>query len=145
MSFSEKLMDKYPHLFYQDEEGKSYCPCGIWVPEGWEPIIDMLCGSITHRMYHVRKYDAKGERVPTPDVKIEQIKEKFGGLRFYYSGGDDEISGMVSFAEFMSEHTCEVSGDTGSLCSRNGWLKTLSPAVCATPEYKDYKPKQANG
>jgi hypothetical protein len=66
---------------------------------------------------------------PIPEVKIGQIKEKFGTLRFYYDGGDDVIRGMVSFAEALSGNTCEMTGEAGSLCKkgkRGGWYKTLS-------------------
>jgi len=52
------------------------------------------------------------------------MKEKFGGLRFYYDGGDDEVSGMVRMAEAWAEHTCEECGAPGK--SRDsGWIKTL--------------------
>ena len=37
------------------------------------------------------------------DVKIAQIKTKFGGLRFYIDGGDEQIYGMIQFAE----HLCQ--------------------------------------
>lgn len=65
-------------------------------------------------------------RVPEacPQVVAAQIKEKFGGLRFYYEGGDDYVYGLVTFAEIMSESTCEVCGDAGK--SRGGpWVETL--------------------
>ena len=42
-----------------------------------------------------------------PQVTLDQVKEKFGTLRFYYSGGDDYISGLVSMAESMTGVTCE--------------------------------------
>lgn len=56
-------------------------------------------------------------------VVATQIKEKFGTLRFYYNGGDDYISGLVSMAEEFSNRTCENCGNPGK--SRgNGWLYT---------------------
>ena len=63
-----------------------------------------------------------------PPVTILQVKEKFGGLRFYYSGGDGRIEGMVSFAEQLSYKICEETGERGYECSKNGWLRTLSIA-----------------
>jgi hypothetical protein len=57
-------------------------------------------------------------------ITIEQIKEKFGGLRFYYSGGDDTIGGMVTMAEVWASHSCETCGNKGE--KRNGgWIRTL--------------------
>lgn len=48
-----------------------------------------------------------------PQVTLDQVKEKFGTLRFYYSGGDDIIDGMVRMAESMSGVTCEECGNLG--------------------------------
>jgi hypothetical protein len=57
-------------------------------------------------------------------ICIEQIKEKFGGLRFYYSGGDDTIGGMVTMAEVWAGRSCETCGNVGK--SRGGgWIQTL--------------------
>jgi hypothetical protein len=56
-----------------------------------------------------------------PQVTLDQVKEKFGTLRFYYSGGDDYISGLVSMAESMTGVTCEECGNPGT--SRGGgWI-----------------------
>ena len=56
-------------------------------------------------------------------VTLDQVKEKFGTLRFYYTGGDDYISGLVSMAESMSAVTCESCGHPGEQ-TRGGWIKT---------------------
>jgi hypothetical protein len=57
-------------------------------------------------------------------IDIQQIKEKFGGLRFYYQGGNDEISGMVRMSELWAGRTCETCGNKGE--RRNGgWIRTL--------------------
>jgi len=56
-------------------------------------------------------------------VTLDQVKEKFGTLRFYYTGGDDIIDGMVRMAESMSGCTCEECGNIGK--SRGGgWIHT---------------------
>jgi hypothetical protein len=59
-----------------------------------------------------------------PQVTLDQVKEKFGTLRFYYSGGDDYIGGLCSMAESMSEVTCEECGNPGKTVG-GGWLTTL--------------------
>ena len=56
-------------------------------------------------------------------VTADQIKEKFGTLRFYYSGGDDYVDGVVRMAEAMSGCTCEVCGKPGSTGGK-GWIRT---------------------
>lgn len=201
-NFEKYLMEKYPDLFYKKEDGSLECPCGAWVPEGWEMIIDELCGVIvrytkgvykSERKVTSKKYYLWGAcyKVPTwfhtkfvklfpkydkweynkhfykfiekfrqnsfkyitfnkvfsPAVKIDQIKEKFGGLRFYYSGGDKQVAGMVFFAEYLCGKTCEVSGEKGELCSSGGWYKTLAPKLRQEERngngvliYGDYKP-----
>jgi hypothetical protein len=62
-----------------------------------------------------------------PQVVVAQIKEKFGGLRFYYDGGDDEISGMVRMAEAWADTACEECGAIGKRRS-GGWIRTLCDA-----------------
>ena len=58
-----------------------------------------------------------------PQVVAEQVKEKFGTLRFYYSGGDEYIDGLVSMAEAMSGCTCEGCGSPGERGGK-GWIRT---------------------
>jgi hypothetical protein len=62
-----------------------------------------------------------------PQVTLDQVKEKFGTLRFYYTGGDDEIRGMVRMAESMSAVTCEECGLPGTQ-TQGGWIKTACAA-----------------
>lgn len=65
------------------------------------------------------------EIIPRVDwIRVAQIKEKFGGLRFYYDGGDDHISGMVTMAESWAHRTCEVCGNKGWQ-REGGWIRTL--------------------
>ena len=62
-----------------------------------------------------------------------QVKEKFGGLRFYYdwltSAGDDAAHGeaferSVWFVEHLSFYLCEQCGAHGRPRS-GGWVRTL--------------------
>jgi hypothetical protein len=53
-----------------------------------------------------------------------QVKEKFGGLRFYYVGGDKIVDGMVRMAESWADNTCEVCGNPGKP-RKGGWIRTL--------------------
>jgi hypothetical protein len=57
-------------------------------------------------------------------IEIQQIKEKFGGLRFYYNGGDDHIRGMESMAESWANRSCETCGNKGERRA-GGWMRTL--------------------
>jgi hypothetical protein len=92
---------------------------GIECAAGWWPIIASLCASIQHHI------DWKNQQSqPVPQVTVTQIKEKFGGLRFYYDGGDEYVSGLVTMAAAWASHACEECGSQGVL-RHGGWLKTL--------------------
>jgi hypothetical protein len=59
------------------------------------------------------------------DKQICQVKEKFGGLRFYINEGSDEMHARISKAEDLSYQTCEVTGKPGQLRTDLGWIETL--------------------
>lgn len=71
-----------------------------------------------------------------PAVKIQQYKEKYGTLRIYHDGGDEEVDGMIRYAEFLSSHTCMYTGKPGELCKRGGWYATLSKAEAKKNGFK---------
>lgn len=60
-----------------------------------------------------------------PQVVVDQVKEKFGGLRFYYHGGNNMTDGMVWLVENMSYDICETCGSTTNVTqSKGGWITT---------------------
>lgn len=59
-----------------------------------------------------------------PQVVARQIKEKFGGLRFYYDGGDDVVHGAVMMAEAWANVTCDQCGERGESNNTGGWIAT---------------------
>ena len=87
--------------------------------DGWFNIINQLCQNIQHHIDWKNK-----EKEVVAQVVVSQVKEKYGTLRFYYSGGDDTIDGMVSMAESMSGVTCEECGNIGE-SNNGGWIKVL--------------------
>ena len=110
----DKLAAKYPEIFATVE----HTECG----DGWYTIIDQLCSNIQR---HTDWWNTNRETRPVvPQVVVTQIKEKMGGLRFYYDGGDEYISGLITMAESWADHTCEVCGDPGKHRG-GGWIKTL--------------------
>ena len=111
-AFAKKMEERFPKMF----EGKYG---GFAVGSGWYPILEILCTNIqSHIDWRVKQ----GQDIA--QVTVEQIKEKFGGLRFYYQGGDDEISGMVRMAEAWAGTACEECGAVGKRRS-GGWIRTL--------------------
>ena len=111
----------YPKLFADRHKPMTEtCMCwGFEVGDGWFNIINQLCQNIQHHI----DWKNKTEEV-VPQVVVDQVKEKFGGLRFYYSGGDDYVQGMVRMAEGMSVKTCEVCGSPGET-GGSGWISTM--------------------
>ena len=110
--FAKKMETTYPKMFAEPYGGFA-------VGAGWYPILETLCANIqSHIDWRVKQ----GKDIA--QVEVSQIKEKFGGLRFYYSGGDDEISGMVRMAEAWADIACEECGAFGKRRS-GGWIRTL--------------------
>ena len=63
---------------------------------------------------------------PDLDIVVEQVKEKFGALRFYTnSDHDPEVRELTSLAENQSAITCDQCGILATLFSHKGWFKTL--------------------
>lgn len=127
--FAKRMEEKYPSMFSEPYGG--FC-----IGAGWWPIIEALCEQIdaytkwrNNTREALLKDNPHKHKIPNAvkPVKVAQIKEKFGGLRFYYDGGDDHISGMVRMAESWAGRSCEECGNVGT--SRNGgWIKTLCDA-----------------
>ena len=116
----ELLCKKYPKMMInRNKDMMETCMCwGFECGDGWFNILDQLMGNIQH---HIDWKNRKSEVVP--QVTLDQVKEKFGTLRFYYTGGDDYISGLVTMAESMTEITCETCGRPGAQ-TKGGWIKT---------------------
>lgn len=95
---------------------------GFAIGTGWWAIIESLCTNIQSYIDWQNKNHEKHPVVS--QVVVDQIKEKFGGLRFYYQGGDDTIHGMVRMAEAWADHSCETCGAPGTRRSGN-WIRTL--------------------
>ena len=58
------------------------------------------------------------------DRQICQVKEKFGGLRFYINSAPEEVHNLIREAEKKSYEICESCGDPGEP-RRGGWITTL--------------------
>lgn len=77
---------------------------GIECGEGWIGILDLLAEKLS------------------PGVKVLQVKEKFGTLRFYINRGTEADHNLISQAEAQSAVTCELCGAEGSIGSNKGWV-----------------------
>ena len=122
------LCEKYPKMMVnRNKPMQETCMCwGFECGDGWYNILDQLMSNIQHHIDWNNKNFEKGytQYKQVPQVTLDQVKEKFGTLRFYYTGGDDVIDGMVRMAESMSGVTCEECGNSGTTGGQ-GWLVTL--------------------
>lgn len=117
--FAKRMEETYPKMFGHGHYG------GFAVGPGWWPIIEALCRQIqSHIDWRNENKEKRGIGDGCPQVVVVQIKEKFGGLRFYYDGGDDTIDGMVRMAEAWAANSCETCGRPGERRS-GGWIRTL--------------------
>ncbi len=74
-----------------------------------------------------------------PTYQIYQVKEKFGGLRYYIKQSNpddkalsDRIAGIIAKYEDIASKTCSATGEPGVLMkSIGGWYKTLNPGYAA--------------
>lgn len=80
------------------------------VGPGWWPLLDRLVDDLFDLGW---------------DGEVHQIKEKFGGLRFYIGYGSDEIFDRIERAEAESFKICEECGTRSNVETKGGWLLTL--------------------
>ena len=121
-----KLMEKYPAIFQQkDLPMTQTCMCwGIECGDGWYGIIDYLCKMIMM---------CEEDKIDTPEEKegmvcqATQVKEKYGGLRFYVCGANDEQWKYIEAVELMSYGVCENCGTTIDVHQTKGWISSLCP------------------
>lgn len=127
---TEEIIKKYPKIF-QTYEGNPGDVNWHGVPKGWLPVIDKLCGSIQSYIDNHVTYTKDGKYNPT-QVTCLQMKEKFGGLRFYTNGHDDVIEGMITMAEYICDNTCENCGSEEDLGLTKGWVSVMC-RTCVIP------------
>lgn len=149
----QQLSQKYPLIFkprrQSIREASPYW--GFAHGDGWFNILDVLCEQLyapyrhaVHQYEHARQREGtapwSGAAVITAvDVErkrlamkaaaeaipvAEQVKEKFGTLRFYVREATPEQYAYITFAEAMSARVCEKCGAPGVQRS-GGWVRTL--------------------
>lgn len=118
-----RLVVAWPRLFHGAVPEWSY------LDEGWFDITSELC----------RQFDALITDIEAASFKIDQIKEKFGRLRFYYrldeeAGTErsraatmDRLGDVACKTEALSGNTCLRCGKPGTCASFGGWRATLCP------------------
>ena len=88
--YGEDFMSRFPILFqHRKLSMQETCMCwGIEAPLGWYHILDQLCTVLEfHNMEFKDKYGIA--------IVADQVKEKFGTLRFYYTIRNVDKDGVV--------------------------------------------------
>ena len=122
-----KLKEKYPKIL-KNLGGDPAITCmsdvhgGINIGDGWIPLLENLFSFCQFNT------DNNGY----PQVVADQIKEKFGTLRFYChfkytettTRGEEMLEGAIYFAESITNLICEKCGKPGTINSE-GWSSVL--------------------
>jgi len=109
---TNKLIEAYPDMFQEPHRGPLKRTFHIECGDGWFDILQRLCEDI-HAMR----------------PKVLQIKEKFGGLRFYAENLNEKQEKLVEIYEELSYKTCQKCGNsydvTTEPLSGFGYIVTL--------------------
>lgn len=108
----KNLIKKYEDLELLDVKWKRYIECG----DGWLKLIaDML-----EELYQYKINSM-------PHLKVQCIKEKFGGLRVYLNLHDEGVGKIETKYVIEAERTCEKCGSTAEdvKMRTKGWILNL--------------------
>lgn len=99
--------------FFHPEKGprKTLMCFGFEVGDGWFQLIWDLCEKL--------------EPLVDENFEVIQVKEKFGGLRFYAHGANEKIHDIIGKAEDKSYKICEHCGTKGKQTTVNGWVMSV--------------------
>jgi hypothetical protein len=128
----EDLIEKYPNAFDLDAaKERRRCGFGFECGDGWYDIIEPVIKAISDFNEDTNNQDK---------IYPQQVKSKFGTLRFYTGSSNYILSSSVvkdeiNKAEDLSGETCEICGKFGSTTSFKGWLYT----TCEEHKRKDEK------
>jgi len=77
------------------------------VAAGWHGLVDELFDLVEKEKF-----------------EVAQVKEKYGSIRIYVNGANEDVYKMIDDLERRSSTICEVCGKSGERVSRGGWIKT---------------------
>ena len=110
---TQKLFDEF--AFFHPEKGpqETLMGFGFECGDGWFDLIYRLCEDLVDM------------EVPE-DFEVLQVKEKFGGLRFYVNGATEDVMDRINKAEEESYSICENCGEPADGPERmKGWVSTV--------------------
>lgn len=113
----EAFQKQWPTLF--GEPGSKGPKCSFHLPVGWGPLVWRLCTNLS-------VLDG------FEDIEVAQVKEKFGGLRFYigWIEPSEDVRTLINKYEGFSWLVCESCATTKDVETRTdhpgrrGWVRT---------------------
>lgn len=121
----ELLCSKYPNIFMPRAK-RDQALFGFECGDGWYRLIDAACALIqveTHTSGH--------------QLVASQVKQKFGGLRFYCRGGNHYAASVITLTQALSVHVCELCGFEGKEVILLGCMQIRCPAHEQTTSLDD--------
>lgn len=88
---------------------------GVECGDGWKGLLKPIFD-------YIEKYNSEHTKNP---IVIEQVKEKFGQLRFYVNFETEELSKLIEDAECDSWETCELCGSKEHIGHTTEWVMTI--------------------
>lgn len=114
----QKLVDRWPTWFdIHGDIRRTLMPWGFCHGNGWFDILWRLGEDLEPLVNEFEK--ETGHR-----FEVVQVKEKFGGLRFYVREGNNAIRQRIGAAALESLETCEVCGKPGQRRGV-GWIRAF--------------------
>jgi hypothetical protein len=114
----QKFVERWPTWFNNEGDFRyTGMTLGFRHDDGLFDILWRLCEDLEPLV-------SEFEKASGGQFEILQVKEKFGGLRFYVNHKKDAIRQCILAAQEESFHTCEICGQPGQL-RENGLIKTL--------------------
>lgn len=111
-TLEDQLQSAFPKLYRKG----AYCECH----DGWFLLIWRLSA-------HLEELIAQAPEPEQDAYFADQVKEKYGQLRFYLYDSTEEMFQATQAASRESEQICELCGTPGTLLCDRGWFMTRCP------------------
>jgi hypothetical protein len=132
----DKLGAEFAFMRVREGGGEPYDNSGCECGDGWYNLLREMCLKIT------KAYADSSKPV---DIRITQIKQKFGTLRVYYHINDEAMEEVVSklVREYVdkSEHICELCGTEGKMRTTEAMLSVLCDKCLSKVKARNEPPK----
>ena len=116
---NKELLERYPWLRRYNRITDEWMYDGSTelddMPDGWRAAFgEQMCEELNNEIL-------TWDKVVQERFRILQIKEKWGGLRFYVMSGSAKLYEIIGKYEELSRHTCIECGAPATKISR-GWI-----------------------